>query len=267
MLRLRWIVPIVAGPWCVPASAAYSQDTSLRTAEELNRAGVVAMDGRDPAAALAYFENALAVDSTNAEANWRAALALVDMATAIPAESKSLRRDSMLVRAERMARRAIAGDSPIADPHFVLAFALGERALGRGRSERLRVAKEVRDLAVEALRLDPNHAGAHHVLGRWHAEAMRLSGVSRFLARTLLGGGILGEASWEEAIRHLEAAVASRPAWIYHRLDLARVYLDRDRYEDARKQLEMIDTLPLGDLKDPQYKEVAADLLRRMRDR
>jgi predicted negative regulator of RcsB-dependent stress response len=108
------------------------------------------------------------------------------------------------------------------------------------------------------------HDGAYHVLARWNAEIMRLSGLSRFFARQFLGAGIFSQASWEGAVTNLERAVEIDPRRIVHRLDLAQVYVDRKRYDDARGQLETLDTLPVHDFNDPEYKVDGAALLQRI---
>ncbi len=112
------------------------------------------------------------------------------------------------------------------DGHFAVARALGRQALSVGGKKRIQFAKEVRAEALAALSNDPNHAGALHVMGVWNAEVMRLSGIERFIARNLLGGGILGTASWREAVRYMEESVAVEPKRIVHHLDLGKVYAD-----------------------------------------
>ena len=69
---------------------------------------------------------------------------------------------------------------------------------------------------------------------------MRLSGLSRFFAKKFLGAGIFGKASWDEAISNMEKAVALDPGRIYHRLELAEIYADRKRYDDAEHSLTEI---------------------------
>jgi tetratricopeptide (TPR) repeat protein len=232
-------------------------------ASEIAR-GVAAFSARQPDLALRHFENALAMDSTSYEANWRAALALITLGNETPDSVKSPQRDSLFARAERDARRAVAGDSLGADGHFLLARALGQTALTKGKKERIRLAGEVRREALRAIELDPRHDGAYHVLGRWNAEVMRLSGLSRFFARSFLGGDIFGQASWDAAISNLERAVQLDSTRITHRLDLARVYVDRKRYGDARSQLQAVETLPVRDFDDPRLKQDAAALLQKI---
>ena len=83
--------------------------------------------------------------------------------------------------------------------------------------ERVKYAADIRTAAMDAIRLDPGHAGALHVLGIWNAEIMRLNGMARFVARNFLGGKVFEQASWAEARRNLELAVANDPGRITHR--------------------------------------------------
>ncbi len=213
-----------------------------------------------PEAALAEFRQALAMDATAYAALWRAADATVDVAKQLPDPYRA-RRDSLYRAAQIYAEAAIQADSLGADGHFELAQALGRYARTRGGRERVRSGRIIYHEAARALALNPGHDGAHHVLGAWHAEVKRLPGVTRFLAKMLLGAGFLDRASWDSATTHLEQAVALRPDFIYHRLELAQVYLDRNRPGAAREQLERIATLLVSDVMDPRYREEAARLL------
>jgi tetratricopeptide (TPR) repeat protein len=132
-----------------------------------------------------------------------------------------------------------------------------------GARDRVKFAREVRDQALEALKLDPKHSGALHVMGVWNAEVMRLNGFSRMIAKNFLGGQIFGEANWDNAQSYLEQAVALDPNRIAHRLDLAAVYADRNERAKAVEQYEWIARAPSTDFNDPNYK---ADAARRLRD-
>ena len=105
------------------------------------------------------------------------------------------------------------------------------------------------------------------MLGAWNAEVKRLSGFTRFFAKALFGAGFMDKANWEDAQRFLERAVAIRPSHVYHRLELAQVYIDVGKYSRAREQLTTIETLPIGDVMDPTYKREAARLLTEIRDK
>jgi tetratricopeptide (TPR) repeat protein len=222
--------------------------------------GVAAMQVHDLHTALAHYEAALALDSTAYEANWRAALALLDEGEQIPDSVKSPERDSLYARAENLARRAVVADSNRAEGHFALAAAVGRASLTMGKKERIRRARVIRDEARRTLEIDPRHDGAYHILGRWNAEIMRLSGLSRFFAKNLLGAGIFKEASWEEAVSDMERAVALDPGRLYHRLELAEIYVDRKRYDDARSELAQLAALPDREIMDSVYRRQAEAL-------
>jgi tetratricopeptide (TPR) repeat protein len=230
--------------------------------------GAAAIDAHDLRTGLAHFEAALALDSTDYAANWRAAIALLDQGELIPDSiEKSPERDSLFARAEVLARRAEAADSQRPEGHFAVAATVGRASLTMGKKDRIRRAKIIRDEALRTIELDSTYDGAYHVLGRWNAEIMRLSGLSRFFAKSFLGAGIFRDASWDQAISNLQQAVELDPARIHHRLELARIYADRKRYQEARDQLAQIESLPDRELLDPVYRERAAALAKRISDK
>jgi len=207
------------------------------------------------------WEALIASDSLNAEANWRAAIALVDIGKQTPDKEKNRARDSLYQVAELYARRAVRQAPQDAGPHFALALALGKASLTLSSKQRVKYAKEVKIEVERALEIDPNHDGAWHLLGRWNAEIERLSNIEEFFAKTLLGGKVFNEASWDEAIRCLRKAIEIRPDYIFHRLDLAEVLIERKRPGEARPELETILTLPDQDAMDPVYRKRASELL------
>jgi tetratricopeptide (TPR) repeat protein len=216
-----------------------------------------------PDVQLRHYQAALAVDSMSYEANWKAARAIADVAKQIQGNADSLkrRRDSLYSVGRGYAERALRADSTRADGHYALSMVLGRLSRTKGSKERVRYAKIIWDEATRAVQIDSNYDNAHHVLGAWNAEVKRLSGIQRFFAKALFGGGFMDKANWDDAVRHLERAVAIAPNHIYHRLELAEVYTDLGRYSKARVQLQAIATLSEVDVLDGQYKKDAAALL------
>ena len=239
-----------------------------QSAAEHMAAGDSAYAALKPADALVHFQAALAQDSAY-ETLWKAARALADVAKQIEGDAKAdeQRRDSMYTVGRAYAEAAVRKDSSGADGHFVLAMVIGRLSRTKGSKERVRFAKVIFDEATKAVALDSTHDGALHVLGAWHAEVKRLSGVQKFFAKALFGGGFMSVASWDKAVENLERAVAANPNHVYHRLELAEVYVDLDRYSKARELLQTIPPLPIGDILDPRYKQEAAALLERIRDK
>jgi tetratricopeptide (TPR) repeat protein len=241
------------------AGAASAQDAKGHVA-----AGDTARCARNTAAALTHFREALALDSLNYEANWKAARELADSGKLMPDRLKA-DRDTVYAEALALANRAVRIDSAGADGHYMVAVAAGRVALTKGPRERVRSARVVRDQALKAIELNPQHDGAMHVMGRWNAEIMRLPGITKFFARTFLGASIFKEASWDNAERYFTDAIHVNDQNIYHHLDLAEALVDADRPQEARPHLEHVAQLPLGcDAGDPTYKQQAAALLEKL---
>ena len=217
-----------------------------------------------PAMAVARFEAILAADSGDVSANWRAAVALSDAALPFTTKPTRQTRDSLLVRAQVLARRAVRLAPNDAETLFALGLVLGNTAVTRGSRDKLRMAVEIRNTALLATAADSLHDGAHHLLGRWHFEIMKLSGLERFIAKNILGGGVLGLASWGEARRELELAVRLDSTRIYHRLDFARVLAARKEKTLALAQLRRIAELPDRVAADSMHRRKAMELLAEM---
>ena len=217
-------------------------------------AGDRAHAARDAAAALDHYERALSLDPASYEALWKASRDAVDLGEFLPDRK---RRSEYYRRAEGYARRAVAANPADAEAHFHLARAVGVAALALGVRDRVKYANEVRAEALRALELAPKHPGALHVMGVWNAEVMRLSGFERSIARTFLGGKVFGSASWADAIRYMEEAVAVDPDRLTHRLDLARIYRDRGEKAKAREQYEAVIRGTASEFNDAEYKRLA----------
>ena len=239
-------------------TAAAAQDAS-----EFIRAGVEAQLARDPETGRHQMEQAVAADSSSYEARWRLAELLVDIGKQIPDSVKSAPRDSLYAAAESQARIAVALDPDGADGHYILAAAIGRASLTKGKKARVKRAGEIRAEALRAIELDPAHHKAYHVMGRWNAEIMRLSGLQRFFAKSFLGGKVFNAAAWDSAVGYMGKALQYSPDNIYHHLDMAEILIDRDRFTEARTHLTRIAELPVFDVMDPIYQERAALLLTR----
>jgi tetratricopeptide (TPR) repeat protein len=217
----------------------------------------------DVSAALAAYEAAITADSTNVDALGKASRTAVDLGESL---SDANQRKELFRKGERYARLAVATDSTSAEAWFHLARSLGRTALSLGVRDRVKYAVEIRKAAQRALALQPDHAGALHVLGMWNAEVKRLSGVELFFARRFLGGGVLGQANWKDAVSYMERAVEVDPDRIVHRLDLAGVYVDVGEKDKARATYEsIVAATARTDVNDPIYKKQAEEALKRLR--
>jgi FimV-like protein len=215
-----------------------------------------------PDDALPHYEAAIGADSSNYEALWKAARSEIDLAES---EKDEGRRNRFSQAGETLARRAIKVNPQDAEAHFHLARALGRRALSVGVRDRVKFATDVRSEALEALRLNPNHPGALHVMGVWNAEVMRLNGFERFFAKNVLGGRVFSEASWDKAVSFMERSVEADPDRIVHHLDLGKIYADIGDKAKARTQFELVVRGRRIDYSDPAYKREAQALLDKLK--
>jgi hypothetical protein len=169
-------------------------------------------------------------------------------------------RERHLLRAEALARQARTLQPGNAGGAHLLATTLGLRIDQLGSREKIRLAGEIELLAREVLKEDPLHAGAHHVLGRLHAGCMRMNRVTRFLARKILGGASLEEASWEKAEEHLTLAEELEPEILVHHLELGLLYLSTDRQELALREMEHVLHRPALTPVDAFYRQRAQEI-------
>ena len=251
-VALAMVALVVVTPACLLAQSATER---IAAGDKESAAGRSAQ-------ALQQYDGALHLEPRNYPALWKAAREAVDLGEI---ESDAAKRSAFYVRATAYARRAIAVDSTDAEAYFHAARALGRAALTMGARDKVKLAAEIRHDAMRALQLQPRHPGAAHVMGVWNAEIMRLNGVTRLIARTFLGGQVFSTASWPEATRYMELAVAIEPDRLVHRLDLARVYRDSGRLADARRTYEVAIGLPSLDANDAGFRREAQDELKALR--
>ena len=239
-----------------------SSGARAQSATELIAAGERESEARKPALAVPFYERALAIEPRNYTALCNASRDLVDLGEV---EKVDATRAALYTRALDYAKRAVAVNPHDGDGYFHIARSIGRTALTLGPRERVKLGVEVREQALRALEYSPHHAGALHIMGVWNAEVMRLNGVSRLIAKKLLGGKVLETASWAEAVRYMDLSVAAEPNRLVHRLDQARVYRDTGRKDDARKAYEAAIALPLAAPNDDAYKRDAEAELKKLK--
>ena len=233
-----------------------------QTAAERVALGDKELSAFRPAAALVHYVAAVELEPTNGEALGKASRASVDIGEQVTDGAK---RKELFKHGEQYARRAVEASPNDPEVNFHLARALGLTALSVGVRERIKFATEIRRLALRALSLDANHAGALHVMGVWNAEVMRLSGIERFFAKNVLGGRVFSQASWKDALSYMEKAVAVDPTRLTHHLDLGRIYVDVGDRVKARAQFDFVLSGPQTDFNDPMYKREAEVALKALK--
>ncbi|PAU95635.1 hypothetical protein CK503_00800 [Aliifodinibius salipaludis] len=159
-----------------------------------------------------------------------------------------------------LAERALQVDSTDAQSHFVMSVAMGRKALISGARDRVAASRSIKKHVDKALKYDENHAGAWHVLGRWHFKVVNLSWVERAAANTLFGG-IPGDASNQKAADAIQKAIDFNDNNILYYYDLAKVYEEMGQDQQAVETCERAVELKSRTPDDPMLKEQCRKLI------
>lgn len=162
------------------------------------------------------------------------------------------------------ARAATRSAPDSAGGHLWLAVALGRQALREGARTRLALSREVKASVDRALELDPRLGRAWHVRAVWNFKLAGLNTMERLAANAVLGGVPRG-ASFANAERDFQKAIQLEPTYLNHRLEYARLLLDRGRRAEARRELEKAVSLaPGASALDPRHQAEARRLLAKL---
>ena len=220
------------------------------------RDGDAAFASFDNEAARACYERAFAIDSTDCGVLWKLARSNINHAMITPDDEKP----RWFASGEGFARRCVALYPDTSEAHFFLAVAIGQMTKVVGGKRKIELSKDVKREAEAALALDPTHAGAMHVLGRWNYEIAGLGWLSKVAAK-LVYGGVPPGATYQQAKEWFERAIVARPAMPLNHLWLGETLIKLDDYRGAREELQMC--LALDDVlwDDPLTKARAQKLL------
>lgn len=207
---------LVATPLCAgQTSAVLAEAASLR--EKLDEAG-----------ALSKYRQALADDSTNLVALWNASY----LATTLGARD-SLHHSPLMDLGRHLAETAIKDWPEHPEAHFALAINIAMDLKHQPIKQKVAASKLLRGEIARTLELDPAHAGAWYLLGRWQYAYATLGTFDRMGAKLFLGG-IPAEATLENAEKSFRTAIQSRPNEPLFYLDLGRTLVAQKRKEEAK---------------------------------
>ncbi len=160
-------------------------------------------------------------------------------------------------------QRAWNTDSTQADASYAMALTSGRMTEVESDNKRLvAYVKDVKMYADKAVVLNPDHARANHLLGRWHYEMTNLSGIKKAGMKVLYGG--LPESSFEDAIRYMEKCKSLEPYFVGNYLDLAKAYKENRQPAQAIEVLTKLVKLPTRTSDDIALKAEGAKLLESM---
>ena len=170
--------------------------------------------------ALVVYEQVLESSPENYVALCKASYLHCRISERYPDETKKLEHIS---KARSYANRAYALKPYDAEANYVMALSLGAQALVSGPKERLGNIHEVKSFLDAALAANAEHAGAWHILGRWHFKMANLNFAEKAASKFFFGG-VCGVSTNKAAAEAIEKAILYNPNNIRYYYDLALIY-------------------------------------------
>ncbi len=237
--------------------AALTLPAASQTAQEFILKGDEFYAQFDDKNALAQYLEALKIDPNHYTALWKTARAYVDLGDLLDPTLKDLREQQMSYyqKGEDYARRAVKANARDSWGFFQLSAAMGKRLLLLGKKEQVKMSKEVREYIDKAVALDPRNDLALHALGRWHRRMAEIGGVKRLMGGLLYGG--IPKGSFEESEKALRQAIAIKPEYGNHHLELGRTLLALEKYQEAALEFQACLDAPVITSKCQLYKAEA----------
>ncbi|WHZ21134.1 MAG: hypothetical protein OJF47_000246 [Nitrospira sp.] len=159
----------------------------------------------------------------------------------------AVKRRAAYEEGAKYAGQALAIQERNAQAHYLYAANLGSAAQLKGVMTSAMTVTELKTHVRRALELQPDHPPALHMMG------MMLNDLP-----WLLGGDAAA------ALTYLQRATAADPSYVHARLDLARAYIKRRAFDDARRELGIILEAPISSLSSNsarRHRDEAATLL------
>lgn len=231
MIRHIRNIIFVVSAWL--AFASYATCASVPADELIKEANQLFKQFKDREA-LEKFQMVLLQQPSNYEALYKTSMLHTRIGLRYADETEKL---EYLTAAKGYAEMALAANEEGADGHYVFALATHNLSIVSGAKERLLNIRLVKSHLEKALRLNPQHAGAWQLLGRWHYKVANFNFLETAAAELLINGVPRG-ASNEKAIEAIHNSITFDPHNISGYYDLAVIYRDMKLKEESAAILQ-----------------------------
>lgn len=161
------------------------------------------------------------------------------------------------------AQHAYNNDSKNADACYAMALVAAKKTeIDEDNKKVIEDVKQIKIYGDQALAINPNHAKANYILGKWHFELIRLSWLKRAAIKTFYGG--IPDTQIDSAAYYMEKSRASDPYFALDYLDLAKVYQYDHQPGKAIDVLNKLVKLPTRTFDDGAIKEEGKKMLAAM---
>ena len=239
----------------LPFGPLFAQTTSEPDTNRSRRDGDEAFFRIDYPAAVSAYESWWRRSPEDPAVLWRLARTYVCMGEVADEEE----RDALYRKAEVYARRCTRADSLSVQGHTWLAGAIGYLALYAGPADQIRLSHELTREVETALHLNPANDIAYSIKGSFYRALGNVGWLKKQLATLFLGEVPRG--GYPEAEEALRNAVRIAPDVMRHHYELAVLYLDMEKGEEAKRILEDASTLQIRIASDRPRLEKIRELL------
>lgn len=172
---------------------------------------------------------------------------------------KAIYFDSAVV----FAQKAYALDPHNADACYAMALVSAKKTETDDDNKKIiDDVKQIKIYADQALAINPNHAKANYILGKWHFELIRLSWLKRAAIKAFYGG--IPDTQIDSAVYYMEKSRMNDPYFALDYLDLAKVYQYDHQPGKAIDVLNKLVRLPNRSFDDAGIKEEGKKMLKEM---
>ena len=197
----------------------------------------------------------------NADIFWKMARLNVSIAEAISPKDAA-RRMPYYTKAVEYARKAVAIDSTSASAHTWLAASLAVKSDRIGTKEKLARAKEIKRELDKALVLNPHDDVAWSILGSYYHQISKIGWMKRFIGNAFVGK--MPQGNPQAAEHAFKKAISLNPRVIRHYHELALLYIDEHRDQEALRILEVALKKPILMKSDTRRLEDIKALIKRL---
>jgi tetratricopeptide (TPR) repeat protein len=212
-------------------------------------------------AAFETFKQLIRVNPNHYYAQWKASELCSRIGKRQPTPKQQM---DFYTAGKAYAANAIRINPNAADGYYAMSVAMGRLALAQSGKERINSVKDIRNYAEKAVKINPRHGRAWHVLGKWHYEVTNLNFLEKAGLKIMYGG--LPPASLDESIRNYEKAKLYEPNFALNYLELAKAYKRADQKAKAIELLKKLPSIPNRTMDDAHIKSEGAKLLKDLLD-
>ncbi len=146
-------------------------------------------------------------------------------------------------KAKSLAAKAKELDDNHSFAHYTYALALARENENASSKTKISNAKEIQKECDKALALNPNEAGAYHIMGRWHRTFAGFGKTKTALVNTFFGGKPEG-GTYADAVSNLKKAIKLEPWYMLHTYELAVTYHEMGKDDLAKEFVKKAMKLP-----------------------